>query len=240
MAILQKLKSLLGFDDSDSERGDARDVGVTVERERGAGPGEESAAAETAASASPGARTAVNNAPQGAAEPAEATGPDQSDAAPTESKVPDEEDVHDEEFVDDAEPEAGGVELEDPSDSVESADTDDADEDGTETEPASEAKTVDDSAPDSGDALEEAEDATATDGEESSAESDEADGEPSDTPDEPVDVIKGIGPAYADRLADAGVETVAELAAADAAALESETDISEKRIQGWIDRAKVR
>ena len=56
----------------------------------------------------------------------------------------------------------------------------------------------------------------------------------------PVEDIKGIGPAYSDRLAAAGVETVSDLAAADAADLAQETDISEKRLQGWIDRAQVR
>ncbi|QSG12497.1 putative nucleic acid binding protein, containing HHH domain [Halapricum desulfuricans] len=58
--------------------------------------------------------------------------------------------------------------------------------------------------------------------------------------DEPTDVIKGIGSTYADRLADAGVETVADLAVRDADALAEETDISEKRLQTWIDRAKHR
>ncbi|ELY77863.1 hypothetical protein C486_14634 [Natrinema gari JCM 14663] len=64
--------------------------------------------------------------------------------------------------------------------------------------------------------------------------------EPDETTQEPVDAIKGIGPAYADRLTGAGVDTVAELADADAAELAAQTDISEKRIQGWIDRAEVR
>ena len=58
--------------------------------------------------------------------------------------------------------------------------------------------------------------------------------------DEPTDVIKGIGSTYADRLADAGVETVADLAARDAGALAEETDISEKRLGTWIERAKYR
>ncbi|MCU4717705.1 helix-hairpin-helix domain-containing protein [Halapricum hydrolyticum] len=83
-----------------------------------------------------------------------------------------------------------------------------------------------------------------TDDESSEAETDE---EPSETgagedlgTDEPTDVIKGIGSAYADRLADAGVETVADLAARDAESLSEETDISEKRLQTWIERAKHR
>lgn len=53
----------------------------------------------------------------------------------------------------------------------------------------------------------------------------------------PVTEIKGIGPAYADRLAGVDIETVGELAAADAAAIADETDLSESRVGGWIERA---
>lgn len=59
-------------------------------------------------------------------------------------------------------------------------------------------------------------------------------------PREPVDVIKGIGPAYAERLNDAGVATVSGLAEADAEDLAAVTDISETRLKTWIDRAKAR
>jgi len=57
---------------------------------------------------------------------------------------------------------------------------------------------------------------------------------------ESTDTIKGIGPAYAERLADAGVETVGDLAAADPAALAGETDLSESRLSGWVERARAR
>lgn len=55
---------------------------------------------------------------------------------------------------------------------------------------------------------------------------------------ESVETITGIGPAYAERLGDAGIETVDQLAAADAADLANDTDISESRVQKWIDLAK--
>lgn len=55
---------------------------------------------------------------------------------------------------------------------------------------------------------------------------------------EPVETITGIGPAYAERLGDAGIETVDQLAAADAADLAGETDIPESRVQEWIDLAQ--
>jgi predicted flap endonuclease-1-like 5' DNA nuclease len=57
---------------------------------------------------------------------------------------------------------------------------------------------------------------------------------------EPVENIKGIGPAYAERLGGVGVHTVSDLADADAADLNGETGIGEKRLQTWIDRANAR
>lgn len=56
--------------------------------------------------------------------------------------------------------------------------------------------------------------------------------------DEPVDSLSGIGPAYAERLAEAGVETVGDLAAADAADLDAATDIGEGRLASWIEKAR--
>ena len=52
-----------------------------------------------------------------------------------------------------------------------------------------------------------------------------------------VETISGIGPAYADRLADAGVETVPQLLDADPSELAEATGLSEKRISGWIENA---
>ncbi|MDL0120084.1 MULTISPECIES: helix-hairpin-helix domain-containing protein [Halobacterium] len=48
--------------------------------------------------------------------------------------------------------------------------------------------------------------------------------------------ITGIGPAYASRLADAGVTTPQELAAADTDDIAAATDLSPKRIRRWRDR----
>lgn len=55
-----------------------------------------------------------------------------------------------------------------------------------------------------------------------------------------IEEIKGIGPAYADRLRDAGVEDVAALASADAAELADQTGLGEGRIANWIEQAKTR
>ncbi|MFB6256412.1 MAG: helix-hairpin-helix domain-containing protein [Haloplanus sp.] len=57
---------------------------------------------------------------------------------------------------------------------------------------------------------------------------------------ESVEAIKGIGPAYAERLANAGVDSVADLAAADAPELAAAVDLSETRVGRWIERARER
>lgn len=65
---------------------------------------------------------------------------------------------------------------------------------------------------------------------------DEPETEPAD--DRPVREISGIGPAYERRLEEAGVGTVGELAAADAAALAEAADIAQGRVENWIERAR--
>ncbi|WP_018258076.1 DUF4332 domain-containing protein [Halomicrobium katesii] len=57
--------------------------------------------------------------------------------------------------------------------------------------------------------------------------------------DAPVTEIKGVGPAYAERLENAGISTVSELAAADADELGEATDLSPNRISGWIEQANA-
>lgn len=57
---------------------------------------------------------------------------------------------------------------------------------------------------------------------------------------ESVEVVKGIGPAYAERLANAGVHSVSDLAAADVADLAEAVDLSETRVGRWIERAQER
>jgi len=77
--------------------------------------------------------------------------------------------------------------------------------------------------------------------EESAAEPAEAAGPVPTDPEageEPVDSISGIGEAYAKRLNEAGIESVTDLVAADAAEVADETGISEKRLRGWQDAAE--
>jgi len=180
MGLLQKLKSALGFDGSNSPSGTTGDVDVTVERE----PSTEDEDAVKGTETSP-------TATDGEAGSEAANG----DIA-TESKSQDTE---------------AGAEIPDAeSDTV-----------STETEH----ETAD------------------TDAAEAEAEAEESDSEAAAEPDvaegaaDPVTEIKGIGPAYADRLADIGIDTVGDLAAADAAEVSAETDIAESRVEGWIEQA---
>jgi len=66
-------------------------------------------------------------------------------------------------------------------------------------------------------------------------ESDDAEATDDDAPS--VDTVKGIGPAYAERLSELGIETVADLAAADPAEVGEGASVGEKRAATWIDRA---
>lgn len=102
-------------------------------------------------------------------------------------------------------------------------------------EPAEAAVTEDDGSTTDPEASEETEESTADEADESAAEEPD---EPTDGNTESVSTVKGIGPAYAERLADAGVETVADLAAADPDELAERVDLSPKRVGRWVDSAK--
>lgn len=115
---------------------------------------------------------------------------------------------------------------------------DDADDAGVDSDEADE--TPDEvEIPDAEEPADETEEESADESDVENAEEDyEVDAESGDSgASEPVDVLNGIGSAYAERLGNAGVDTVADLAAADAADLSEDTDIAEGRIQNWIDQA---
>ena len=65
------------------------------------------------------------------------------------------------------------------------------------------------------------------------------DGE-SSTESEPLTSITGIGPAYAESLEDAGIDTVQQLADADAFELADAAGLSDKRVEGWVEQARAR
>ncbi len=164
MGLFEKLKSLLGLEEDGESTADDRDVGITVERERGEGTAstrrQDGDAADTggngdgSASASPGGGVSASD--------ATATTGSESDTATASGAAP-------------------------TPDAAESTDEDDR-----------------------------------------------------RVPSEAVDVIKGIGPTYAGRLSDAGIETVADLAAADAADVAERADVPEGRLDDWIERARNR
>lgn len=107
----------------------------------------------------------------------------------------------------------------------ESAEGEDADE-GTSESPTEEQATLDEELDT------EAEPATE---EESAAEEEPAD----ESPDSPsVEEIKGIGPTYAERLESVGIETVADLAAADPAEVAEGAQTGESRAGDWVERAQ--
>ena len=62
-----------------------------------------------------------------------------------------------------------------------------------------------------------------------------ADTEPADAVD--VEAVEGVGPTYAGRLQEAGIETVADLAEYDARLLAAVADAPEGRARGWLERA---
>lgn len=211
MALLNKLKSLLGLDDGQPEGDRQRtdDVGVTVEHEPDAdeeappatpAPGTEAADPEPAderASESEGESEPDQEASSGPTIDPEVDAPPADDSEPAEE--PDERST----VGSETEP----IPTEEP-----------------ELEPEPEPETPEDGAPI-----------------ESEADSDPTTGSGiTDADEEPVREIRGIGPSYATKLSEAGVDSASDLAAADATELSVATGLSEKRVQGWIDRAQAR
>jgi len=255
MGLLEKLKSLLGRDDDRSHRRERG--GVTVERSAedgtdtdpsGGGPGTTAEAKGATTAGAKGATTAdaepdpsIDGEPESATDRTGAEDID-TETDDTDGGVTTEDDTEGE--IDDAEDDADDdteaeteADIDDAEDDTE-ADIDDAEDDADDDTEAETEADMDDADDDSKVDADDDEDNDHGGAAEADAKIDDTtvDG----VEGEPTTEIKGIGPAYADRLADAGVETVEELAAADAAALAEAADISETRLQGWIDRAKVR
>lgn len=245
MGLLGAVKRLLGIGrtDEDSGRGDAS---VTVEREReapdagteaavkgtgGADEPADSVAAGTEAAGSTG--SVVDADAEGAAEPAEGAG------TPGTGEI---EDVSD----DEAETETGDVGEPEPSadDEPVATETDATastesmvDETEASEDPSTAAEPAEAAGPESEDVTTDVDDLEPS-GEEPT-DGDGGDGGDDDGDDGiPVDEIKGIGPAYAERLGEIGVETVADLIDADVADVAERTTVSEKRVNRWIDRAR--
>ncbi|ADJ15916.1 helix-hairpin-helix domain-containing protein [Halalkalicoccus jeotgali] len=213
MALLNKLKSLLGLDDgqSGSDRQGTDDVGVTVERDSGASagkPAEESPPSTPApgsedAEPEPADGSKSDPEPEAGTEPAAGTDVEAEIESPSPATGTDDVEEH-------SEGQEGPL-IDSESEPMETVESEPVDETGTETEDA------------------DRDSHTGTDAAGPEAAEQEA-----------LREIKGIGPSYATKLSEAGVDSVADLAAADAGELSSATGLSEKRIQGWIDRAQAR
>ncbi|MFC7215037.1 helix-hairpin-helix domain-containing protein [Saliphagus sp. GCM10025334] len=227
MGLLQKLQSLLGIGDSDADARstEGRDGGVTIERKRGHDAAETSTDSGTPTEEG---TTESTSGPSGEDE-------DENEGVET-------EDVTDEPIVEAEDESADETSEADETDETGDAtvDTDDTDEAAETAAAGTDASSSTDAMTEVPDGVDEAAEPAEATGPTTEDATPEASKVPDDHSQEPVDVIKGIGPAYADRLEGAGVETVADLATADADSLSEDTDISAKRLQGWIDRAEVR
>lgn len=57
---------------------------------------------------------------------------------------------------------------------------------------------------------------------------------------EPTNAIKGIGPTYSERLGEAGIETVSDLADADPETVADAAKAGESKAMSWVERANGR
>jgi predicted flap endonuclease-1-like 5' DNA nuclease len=93
------------------------------------------------------------------------------------------------------------------------------------------------------DAATETDETDETDESATGTEADETDdSEPAPTepaPDAELEDIKGIGPTYGERLREADIGGIGDLADADPAALAEETDIAQSRVEDWVEQAKL-
>ena len=212
MGLLTKLKSLLGLED-DRSQVRRTESGVTIERE----PDESAEPNVEAESAVKGVDTGTEESADG-----------------SKSDTPDVEDAKSDDPEDDAA--ETGISTEDVTTAPEGSESvetgrDSAAEPAEAVQPSTDAAHPDQSAGDEPEPT--PEDTADEDAESDTAEEPVGEGEP-------LEDVKGIGPAYAERLRDAGVADMTELATADAEQLAEETGLSDKRISTWIERAQAR
>ncbi|PSP75462.1 hypothetical protein BRC81_15680 [Halobacteriales archaeon QS_1_68_20] len=236
MSLLDKLKSLLGFGSSTQRSEDQHDVGVTVEHEPDGTDGRVETAGTTSAGVTPESEAKTPGRDVDPTEPADESA----------VEIPDAEELGGEDETDESPSEDPPVEIPDAEELAgvdepkRDAEIIDGDDETAATEPAVEEST-DEAEPGEPEAKES--EAEEPEGEESVTEQPEAEEPETEAPepdaaDEPTDTIKGIGSTYAERLSAAGIETVSDLAAADPATVAEEADISESRLERWVQRAR--
>ncbi|MFB6171187.1 MAG: helix-hairpin-helix domain-containing protein [Haloarculaceae archaeon] len=226
MGLLDRIKSALGLSTTDESTAD-RGTDVAVEYEPDAESEsavkgvdvEASAASEGDAAASTGSLTEEppEEGVDAATEPAEAAGP--------QSQVED--------------PDAG-AETEPGADEDETGSAADGDEEegAAEDDESETAADTDESGVEGDDDAEAVGDTDESETADETSADDDADADDDAADDRPVDSLTGIGSAYAERLADAGVETVGDLVEADPLTVAEESGISEKRIERWMETAR--
>lgn len=235
MSLLDTIKSMLGIDRSSNER--EGETSVSVEHEPST-ESEEAVKGDIDQPTDTGrqATTLFDD------EESAADGPE-----PAETAEPEREDRSADAQEMEAEPDVGAVEPaadEEPTTAADEEPTTTEDEEPTAAgdeinEPASEPTDATGSV-DEETAGEPAEPADAAESEQEDVSADEptSDTETESAAGTSVEEIKGIGPAYGERLAESGVETVADLAASDAEEIAEETDVPRSRVEDWVERAK--
>ncbi|WP_266075983.1 helix-hairpin-helix domain-containing protein [Haladaptatus caseinilyticus] len=228
MGLITRLKSLLGLGDERSKTRQ-RDSGVTIERE----PTE---AREQADASSERAVKQTEN------EVATGESPESDTSVSTEDLVDADEPT---DHIEEAEPENAAEPAEATGPSAQAGQP--AQTEATEPEPEPEelteegeveSKSADDERASETDETEPETTDESEMTEPEAAEPESTESEPDVEAGRPLEDVKGIGPAYADRLRNAGVDDAAQLAVADSEELAEKTDLSAKRIEGWIERAK--
>lgn len=240
MSLLDTIKSMLGIDRSSNER--EGETSVSVEHEPST-ESEEAVKGDIDQSTDTGRQaTTLFDDEESAAdgpEPAETAEPEQEDRSADAQETEAEPDVGavepagDEELTaaegeeptttEDEEPTAAGDEIDEPV--MKPTDDSESTESVVDVESAS-------------DAAEAAEPSEAAESEQEDTSTGEPAAETEADAGTSVEEIKGIGPAYGERLAESGVETVADLAASDAEEIAEETDVPRSRVEDWIERAK--
>ncbi|WP_340100358.1 helix-hairpin-helix domain-containing protein [Salinibaculum salinum] len=215
MGLLDKLKSLLGSDQDGHSPARDTEPDVTIEHEPAAESEHAVKGTDAAQQQMDGETESADEtgATVGESEPTATDEPESTAASTTEQTQP--EPVSEE--SDDEEPTAEEETAESPADEQATLD----EELDAEEESATEEKSVTEEEP-----AAEAESAT---------EEEPAD-ESADSPS--VEEIKGIGPTYAERLEAVGIETVADLAAADPAEVAAAAETGETRAGDWVERAQ--
>lgn len=160
---------------------------------------------------------------------------------------------------DDTEPAADDADAADTDDATESEEADEAiatdtdadsstdalvDEESASEEPTTAAEPAEAAGPESEDVSSDIEEAEPEGGGADSETDAQAEDDATDATDttgaddgRPVDEVKGIGPAYSERLAEIGINSAEGLADADPEDLAERIDVPEKTIRKWIDRA---